>query len=82
MSDDRLLALLTAAVPQYEAKPWSSSGATLTRQMLLDAVERVNHERFTLCIGSDQHVVHPKEWERGGLARCAACFNVIDLGPR
>lgn len=27
-----------------------------------------------------EHVVHPVEAERGGLARCANCFQVIDLG--
>lgn len=54
----------------------------LTQQMVLDAIEKVKTAKITLCVGSDQHVVHPKEWERGGLVRCAACFGVIDLGPR
>jgi hypothetical protein len=50
--------------------------------MVLDAIEKVREHKITLCVGSDQHVVHPEEWKRGGLVRCAACFNVIDLGAR
>lgn len=81
MSDDRLLELLSDAVPQY-AGDWNSPGAPLTRQTILDAIEKVNDAVPHLCVGSDQHVVHPEEWKRGGLAICAACFNLIDLGPR
>lgn len=59
-----------------------SGSVGLTRQMVLDAIEKVREHKITLCVGSDQHVVHPEEWKRGGLVRCAACFNVIDLGAR
>jgi hypothetical protein len=53
----------------------------LTQQTILDAIEKANQQGYTVCVGSNQHVVHPEEYERGGLARCAACFQVVDLGP-
>lgn len=46
------------------------------------AIQRVRDSEYTVCIGSNQHVVHPVEWERGGLAVCAGCGTVVDLGPR
>lgn len=51
------------------------------KQSILDAIEKVNAQTYTVCVGSDQHLVHPKDYERGGPARCAACFGLIDLGP-
>ncbi|HWH14401.1 MAG TPA: hypothetical protein VNT51_06620 [Miltoncostaeaceae bacterium] len=47
--------------------------------MLLTAMDKVRDARVTICIGSDQHVFHPAEVERGGWARCANCFGTVYL---
>jgi hypothetical protein len=65
--------------PTQEPRP--PRGTELTRENLLAAMEAVRNAPYTVCVGSDQHVVHPRERERGGLVRCAACLQVIDLGP-
>lgn len=53
-------------------------GQHLTRQMVLDAIEKVRNQPVTVCVGSNQHVVHPKDT---GWVNCAACFRVVWAGP-
>lgn len=61
-----------------ESHLWSEGAAPpLTSEMLQAAIDKVSKQEYTVCVGSNQHVVHPAEWERGGLVRCAACFGVI-----
>ena len=49
----------------------------LSAQTTRDAVEKIKSAEYTVCVGSNQHVVHPVEYERGGLTRCGACFQVV-----
>jgi hypothetical protein len=57
----------------------TESSDRLTRETVLAATDKVREARPTACIGSDQHVFHPAEVERGGWARCANCFGVVYL---
>jgi hypothetical protein len=55
----------------------------LTADDIYRAIETVRADTtYHICVGGDRHVVSPNEWERGGLARCANCFAVVDLGER
>ena len=55
-----------------------SEAKALTKEDLLAAFDALEESEYRVC----PHVVHPKEMERGGLAVCASCFAVIDLGSR
>lgn len=82
VSNDRIFELLTDSVPPAERPPFVATGR-LTRETLVAAIESVREDTaIQVCVGGDWHVVHPAEWDRGGLARCANCFQMVDLGVR
>lgn len=77
MSDDDLVFQhILANVEDMTPPPVS---ATLTRQTLLDAIQKVNDAPMTVCVGSNTHLVHPQD--RNRWTNCAACARVIWVGP-
>lgn len=80
-ANERISRLLSEAVPPAK-EPLVVTGA-LTAENILDALRKVrDNVHYTSCIADNRHVVHPLEWERGGLAHCANCGTLIDLGTR
>ena len=92
MSDDEeLLAIFDQYVLPQAPAEWAGeltaekmreaaqASSTLTRQTLLDAIQKVNDAPYTLCVGGDTHVVHPHD--RNRWTNCAACARVIWVGP-
>lgn len=78
---DALFRLLAEGVAPAE-RPAFVETVPLTAETIRAAMEKVSLATYTICVGGDQHCVHPAEWERGGWARCANCFQMVDLGDR